>query len=530
EFNAGAMENPACVTIRDQYLFRGAATGDEIQTRDNTIAHEMAHMWFGDLVTMRWWDDLWLNESFAEYLSHRALVEATRHTDAWVGSTIIRKAWGYAAERAPSTHPVAGGLALDAQSALQDFDGIAYAKGAAVLRQLIAYVGDAAFVQGLRHHVQAHAFGNADMGDLLASMERSSRLDLASWRAAWLTTAGRDEISAERRGGQLVLRRVTPARHPADRPHTLDTAGYSRGREVFRVPATIHSEWTQLDVVPPAAVVVPNASDLTWAAVRLDDDTVAALPDELALIPDVQVRATIWVALVDSVAQGLVDPAVFFAVLAAAWPHETHAAIMHRVALVAAKRFLPHFTAPAMREPTRHLLSVAGEATLELAEPGSSTALGAARLVAQVSADRERLARWLAGERLPRGLEHDSDFRWLVLGNLAYRGWVATAEIEAARAGDSTLQGALNALCCRASLPDAGSKAWAWEQLTSEEAGRSNYELNHLAEGFWRADDDSVVRPYVARYFEEIPLLAGWVGEDALARVVLLAFPKVIED
>jgi aminopeptidase N len=157
EFNAGAMENPGCVTLRDQYVFRGATTHDEVLTRSGTISHEMAHMWFGDLVTMQWWDDLWLNESFAEYMSHRTLCEATEFTDAWVDSSMARKPWGYAAERMPSTHPVAGSPAPDAQSALQNFDGISYAKGAATLRQLIAHIGDAAFISGVAEYLRSHA-------------------------------------------------------------------------------------------------------------------------------------------------------------------------------------------------------------------------------------------------------------------------------------------------------------------------------------------------------------------------------------
>ncbi|MDN5718042.1 MAG: M1 family aminopeptidase, partial [Janibacter sp.] len=167
EFNAGAMENPGCVVIRDSYLFRGAVGRDELLTRANTISHEMAHMWFGDLVSPQWWDDLWLNESFAEYMAHRCLVEATEYTEAWVDSTMSRKSWGYGAERAPSTHPVAGSPAPDAKSALANFDGISYAKGAAVIRQLIEFIGDEAFLAGIRQYLGDHSFGNGTLADFL---------------------------------------------------------------------------------------------------------------------------------------------------------------------------------------------------------------------------------------------------------------------------------------------------------------------------------------------------------------------------
>jgi aminopeptidase N len=197
EFNAGAMENPGCVTLPRPVPLPGPGDRGRDAHAANTIAHEMAHMWFGDLVTMTWWDDLWLNESFAEYMSHRTLVAATEFTDAWVDSAVARKVWGYAAERLPSTHPVAGSPAPDAASALQNFDGISYAKGAATLRQLIAYIGDDAFIAGVRDHLTAHAYGNAALADFLAAMERASGKDLTAWSDAWLRTARLDTVGVE---------------------------------------------------------------------------------------------------------------------------------------------------------------------------------------------------------------------------------------------------------------------------------------------------------------------------------------------
>ena len=212
EFNAGAMENPGCVTFRDTMVFRGAAARDEVLSRTNTIAHEMAHMWFGDLVTMQWWDDLWLNESFAEYMAHRTCVAATEFTDAWVDSTVARKAWGYAAERTPSTHPVAGSPAPDAQAALQDFDGISYAKGAATLRQLIAHIGDDAFIAGVGDYLREHSYGNGTLADFMGFMERASGQSLGDWSRAWLLTAGVDVISVDRSDG--VVERTVPTQLP----------------------------------------------------------------------------------------------------------------------------------------------------------------------------------------------------------------------------------------------------------------------------------------------------------------------------
>jgi aminopeptidase N len=533
EFNAGAMENAGCVTLRDQYVYRGAMTHDEVLTRSGTIAHEMAHMWFGDLVTMRWWDDLWLNESFAEYMAHRTLYDATEFTDAWVDASVARKPWGYAAERMPSTHPVAGSPAPDAQSALQNFDGISYAKGAATVRQLIAYIGDAAFVAGVGDYLRSHAYGNAALTDFLAAMQRASGKDLQGWADAWLRTAGLDAISVEMAIDQGVItsasvRRVPPAAQPADRPHSFDVAGFSGGTEVFRVVTTVGSDQSALPELagkPAASMVVPNAADLTWANIKLDAATVAAAPAELSAVPQAQARAVVWAALIDGVALAEVDPRHLLAVLAASWAAESNQSIVNRVGLQMYQRIIPQFIPVPEHRGAYAVMATAAATMLAQCEPGSSRALVAARYVAITSADEDLLRRWASGQRLPEGLGADSDFRWLALGNLARRGAIGPTEIDAALERDRTMLGNLNALQSKASAPGAAAKAWAWEQITGEH-GRSNYELNALAEGFWHASDQDVVRPYVARYFTDVPALSGRVGEDALARVAKLAYPS----
>ncbi|CAN7506863.1 aminopeptidase N [Terrabacter sp. LjRoot27] len=537
EFNAGAMENPGCVTFRDQYLYRGAATRDELLSRANTVSHEMSHMWFGDIVTMKWWDDLWLNESFAEYMSHRCLVDATEYTDAWVDSSIVRKVWGYGAERSPSTHPVAGVEALDAQSALQNFDGISYAKGAATLRQLIAYVGDDQFIAGVRAYLTDKSYGNGTLADFLAAIETASGKDLEAWSRAWLLTADRDTISVdiEEQAGVVesaVVRREAPADRPADRPHAFDVAGWTDGRELGRVRVTVTGPETtlaELEGTPEPAVVVPNASDLTWARVRLSDATVAALPSQLGQIPDEQARAVVWSSLIDGVHGATVSPEAFLDVFDAVWPLETNSSILTRVAGYAEHRIVPYFVPRASQEAAMARLNRAGVGLLERATAGTTESLAAARLVAGTSDDEALLRAWADGQGLPAGLEDDGDFRWIVVRNLAARGLIGVAEVEGFRGKDDTLQGGLNALMCRASLPDAEAKAWAWEQLTGRQ-GRSNYEMVHLARGFWVAPDDALVADYVPRYFTDVPAMSAWVGEDALSRVVLVAFPRVFDD
>ncbi len=549
EFNALAMENPGCVTIRDELLFRGAATPDEILGRDSTICHEMAHMWFGDLVTMQWWDDLWLNESFAEYLSYRVLAETGVHPGAWVGATMVRKPWGYAAERAPSTHPVAGSPALDADSALQDFDGISYAKGSSLLRQLIAYVGDDAFVAGVRDHLARHSYGNATLADFVGSIARASGEDLTAWVDAWLLTAGRDTISAHVGEHGVTVTRARPlagsvppsVSTTADRRHRLDVAGYVAGREVFRVDVTTTGDETVVPLPSPVAVgaqgpgeaalvVIPNAADLTWAVVDLPAARWAGLPGLLSHLPDGKFRATVWVAAIDAVAQARLSPAALVDLFCAAWPLEDDPAILQRVAALLAARYLPDFFAPEQREPQRHRVSEAAKQLLGRAEPGSPQSVAAARVVAAVTSDQLLLREWAGGLGLPQGLGGDSDFRWIVLRNLSARGLLSPVELDAAAHDDATIQGRLNALECRASMPDAESKAWAWAELTGRGGGHSNYELNHLAQGFWQFEDADVVRPYVERYFTDVPAMREWVGEDALARVAQLAFPMVVEE
>jgi aminopeptidase N len=538
EFNAGAMENPGCVTLRDQYVFRGAATHDEVLTRSNTISHEMAHMWFGDLVTMRWWDDLWLNESFAEYMSDRTLYEATEFTDAWVDASMARKPWGYAAERTPSTHPVAGSPAPDAQSALQNFDGISYAKGSATLRQLIAHIGDAAFIAGIGEDLRSHAFDNATLADFLGAMESASGKNLQDWADAWLRTTGLDAISVDLAAPDglitsAMVRRIAPAAYPADRPHTLDIAGFASGTQVFRVLTRLNSDQTalpELEGLRAANLVIPNAADLTWATIKLDPTTLAAAPTELPLVPDAQARAVVWTALMDGVALTEIDPRHMLAVLATSWAGENNQSIINRVGLQMSQRIIPQFILEPEQEGAFAVMAQAAGSMLARSEPGSSRALVAARYVATTSADEDLLRRWASGEGLPEGLGEDSDFRWVVLGNLARRGAIGPAEIDAALEQDHTMQGTLKALQAKASEPDASAKVWAWEQLTGDH-GRSNYELNALATGFWHASDLEVVRPYVARYFSDVPRLSGSVGEDALARIATLAYPSnVVEE
>ena len=423
-------------------------------------------MWFGDLVTMRWWDDLWLNESFAEYMAYRTTSEVTEFPDAWVEFGVIRKLWGYAAERAPSTHPVAGSPAPDAQSALGNFDGISYAKGASVIRQLIAHIGDDAFVAGVREHLRSHAYGNGDLGQFLAAMESASGRSLGAWSAAWLETAGADRLAV----ADGVLTRTPPPAHPADRPHTLDVAAYLEGREVARVDVVVSGSRTTvpgLDVVPPGALVVPNAGDLTWAEVSLDPETVAALPVAMASVPDAQARAVLWVALLGAMSRSEVDPRVVLEVFTNAWPREGSAAVLARTALVVTNRLVPIFLPSVEQEAALARVAGAADALLDRSASvdgaeGDALAVVAARVWAGAGADIDRLRRWAVGDGIPDALAGDDDFRWRVLRRLSALDALTDDEIDEAEAADRSLAGSLAALGVRAVRPTAAAKEWAW--------------------------------------------------------------------
>ncbi len=527
EFNAGAMENPGCVTIRDPYVYRGAAAEDEVLLRSNTISHEMAHMWFGDLVTMRWWDDLWLNESFAEYMAYRTSVDATGYPDAWVEATVHRKAWGYAAERTPSTHPVAGAPAPDGDTALQNFDGISYAKGASVLRQLIAHIGDGAFVAGVRAYLSAHAYGNGEFADFLAALESSSGRSLADWSAEWLQTAGADRIALDPATGAVT--RTPPLDHPADRPHTFDIAGYDDGVESWRVTTTVEADDSTVDGTRPAEVVVPNAGDLTWATVALDGATLRRLPDTLASVPDPQARAVVWMALVDGMCLAEIDPRHVLRVFESAWPAETDPAIVSRVAAQVTGRVVAQFLPDTEQPGATARVAAAARRLLESAVESEGLGLAAARVLARTGVDVDELHRWSRGVGVPAGLGDDADLRWVVVTRLAELGAVDEAAIAAFADADRTMTGALGALTARAARPTAEAKAAAWADLTRNR-DRSNYELNAIATGLWMSAPRELQARYAERYFTDIPQMQDWVGEDALARVAVVSYPSRFVD
>jgi aminopeptidase N len=512
DFNAGAMENPGCVTLRDAYVFRSSVTDADRLDRAITVAHEMAHMWFGDLVTMRWWDDLWLNESFAEYLGHRVI-----GTHSWVEFGAKRKAWGYIADRRPSTHPVAGNGAADTESALTEFDGISYAKGASVLRQLAAQVGDDVFLGGLRRHIAGHAHGNAEFADLMAAWTAAGAQDLDRWARGWLLTAGLDELSAA--DGVLTRRRGDDS----SRPHAVTIGAYAAdGGEVGTVEVTAAADRTPLGL-PPAALTLPDARDETWAKVTLTPADWQAMPVILPGVRDARTRVAIWTALRLAVADAEVDPRAAVDLAVAALPTETDDAII-TAAGDWLGRTVAAYLSDANRDDALDRMAECGLAITHAAAAGSGRQLAAARVAIEATADRELLRAWLADERLPAGLVVDTELRWAALTQLSRLGDLTVAEIGAELAADNSAAGVVHAARCRSARPDPAEKAAIWETMMRDQ-DIANYELYASAGGFWDPHQKELTAVYAPRYFAEIAatsgLRTGWVRD----RFVALAYP-----
>lgn len=504
EFNAGAMENPGCVTIRDALVFTGRPSRADQVWRSALIAHEMAHQWFGDLVTPRWWDDLWLNESFAEYLGNRVTADATEFSDAWVEVAYGRRQWGLTADLRSSTHPVAGNGAVDAQSALQDFDGISYAKGSSILGQLNTMLGDEAFFGGVRTLFTERRFGTIELDDVVRAWEQTSGLDLEPTVRPWLRTSGPDVIELDRAAG--VVRRTPPAHDPdTQRPHR------------FGIARSTASGWHVEDVVldrPELSfevaddeVVLLDPHFATWASTLLDDRSAERLVDLLPGIEDDLMRAGVWNNVRSSVHQGRLSPARAVDLVEASYPVEDSGVTGRRTLAWVLEWLLP--LAP---EGSSERVHAAARAQLDAAPAGSERQMTAYRGAVATCADAEALRAWLAAP--PSGIELDVELRWQLLVRLAALGATDADELDAALAADRTDAAVVEHSRARASLPTAEAKAYAWARFTGE-VEVPNYELGAAGLGMWRAGQDDVTAPYVERYFAELPgtaeVRSGWV-------------------
>ncbi|GLZ00892.1 aminopeptidase N [Actinoplanes sp. NBRC 103695] len=535
EFNAGAMENPGLVTFRDEFIYESAVTDSERAMRANVIAHEMAHMWFGDLVTMTWWDDLWLNESFAEYMGSRITAEATRFSGAWTSFAVGRKSWGLRADQRPSTHPVAPSRVDDTELALLNFDGISYAKGACVLKQLVAFLGDEAFLSGVNAHFGAHRFGNATLADLLDALTTASGRDLSAWAEAWLRTAQvnvlRTEVSLADDGtyAEVAVVQTAHEQYPVLRPHRLALGVYDRAadgtvgrRELIEVDLPAGVERTvlpELTGAPAADLLLLNDGDLGYAKIRLDDASLANVPMMLPLLGDSLARAVIWSAIIDAVKDGERPVAELVTLVLAALPMETEVVVVEDV-LAMTRNLVDRYATPETRPAALELLAQACDRLLTVAEAGGSQQLAAARALIASTVDTARIRGWLSDEGAPEGLAVDAELRWLILYRLVKLGAAAEAEIEAEYARDRTATGERFSLRCRAALPTAEAKAAAWHKIIADADGTSARMAEAAAAGFWQPEQTALTDPYVARYFAEMPEMfrvRGGIGAEVIS-------------
>lgn len=552
EFNAGAMENAGCVTIRDEYLYRSRVTNASYETRDNTILHELAHMWFGDLVTMTWWDDLWLNESFAEFASHFAQEKIRDVTgvgdDPWATFCNARKNWAYRQDQLPSTHPVAADM-VDLEAVELNFDGITYAKGASVLRQLVAFVGTEPFLAGVRSYFTTHAWGNTQLSDLLGALTEASGRDLSFFAADWLQTAGvntlRAEFTVDDQGifTSFGLRQTAPEQWPTLRHHRLAIGLYNEvdGRLVRtdRVEVDIAGEFTEIAEMvgkKRPALLLPNDDDLTYAKIRLDAVSLQTLVDGIDKLDSALGRALCWGAAWDMCRDAEMTGADYVTLALAGVGVETDQTAVQAV-LGQCRTAIDSFT-PVVDRAALNDRFVAGLARLlKEAEAGSDHQLSFARALAtaaQSEASTAVVKAWLDGAEVPDGLAVDTDLRWHLLTNLCRAGAAGEAEIAAELERDATARGAERAAGARAALPSAEAKAEAWRLATVEDT--PNETQFQICANFWQYGQDEVLAPFVASYREVVEAISagrdGWADRSSAIRqhVLGLLFPRTLMD
>jgi aminopeptidase N len=538
EYNLGAMENPGCVTFTEDYVFRAKETDSAYQGRANTILHEMAHMWFGDLVTMRWWDDLWLKESFADFMGSYALAEATRWTDAWVTFANRRKSWAYRQDQLPTTHPIVANI-NDLEDAKLNFDGITYAKGASVLKQLFAYVGEEAFIEGARRYFKQHAYGNTTLGDLLAALEGTSGRDLGTWSKAWLETAGVNTLFEveEARGadGGIEITQLPDEASGVLRPHRIVVGCYAE--EGGRVERTGGHE---LDVTgattripgtggPAPQFVLLNDQDLTYAKVRFGARAAAFLERNLSRFTDPFARSLCWSSLWNTTRDAELPGSAFVAYV------DRHAGAESDVGVLAnllgqVGVVLDRYLAPQVRPEAAALAEAAARRELAAAAPGSDHQLAWLRFLAAVAASDEaldQLAGLLSGELELPGLPIDSKLRWLLLTALTSAGRASDEELAAELARDQTAAGRMHYARALAARPTAQAKAEAWHSAV-ESGDQPGDLIEEALQGMARPDRIDLLRPFVEPYFAMLDTMWAERTIENAARIVLLGFPGLI--
>jgi len=544
EFNAGAMENAACVTILEDYVFRSRVTHHAYEQRANTVLHELAHMWFGDLVTMTWWDDLWLNESFAEWAAHYSSVGATRYRDAWTTFLIQRKGWAYRQSQLSSTHPIAADM-VDLEAVEVNFDGITYAQGASALRQLVAWVGEKEFLEGLTAYFDRHAWGNTRLADLLVELEQSSGRDLSGWSAAWLETSGvnllRPELEVD---DDDTLRRVAVVQDPPTsppgvpavlRPHrialglyTMTPRGLERTRRLEIDVVGARTEVPELIGHPMPDLLLLNDDDLTFAKIRLDERSLRTAIDSLKTLSDPLPRALIWAAAWDMLRDAEMPMAGFLALVETGLGSESDISVITTLCSQT-KAAIEQFSGLGKREGYRDRWSALTRRLSEAAEPGSDNQLAFARAYSAGCRTPEQAAvlrRWLDGSA-PAGLAVDTDLRWTFLLRLLALGEADPAEIDAELARDDTATGRRQAAMARAAVPTMAAKERAFADAV-ESDDLPNALLVATLSGFVQTDQRELHRAFLPRYFAAIPGAWETRTNETAQTIVLGLYPATL--
>jgi aminopeptidase N len=522
ELKEGAMENAGAVTILEDYIFRSRVTDFAREARGETILHELAHMWFGDLVTMRWWDDLWLNESFATWAGTLAQAEATRWTTAWTTFAQLYKGWAYRQDQLATTHPIAADIP-DIEAVEVNFDGITYAKGASVLKQLVAYVGRENFLAGVRKYFAAHAWGNATLSDLLTALEETSGRDLASWSQGWLETAGVNtlrpsySVDAEGRFTSFSVLQEAPDTHPVLRSHRIAIGLYDRTDSGLirtrRLEVDVAGERT---LVPELAgqsrpdLVLVNDDDLTYAKIRLDGHSQQTLISSIGEFTESLPAALCWSAAWDMCRDGEMAARDYVRLVLSGVSSIADISVVQtllRQASVAVRRYVD----PAWRATGLELMANSLRPLTLEAAAGSDAQLAYVRTfvgVATSSEDLAFLAGLLDGSVVLDGLTVDTDLRWTLLVQLVSRGVLGVAEIDAELAKDPTDAGERHAATCRAAIPAVPAKRAAWEALVGGELPLAVFRA--VLAGFVDLDHPELMEPYCPEYFG----LIGKVWQD----------------
>ncbi|MEW2137341.1 aminopeptidase N [Streptomyces sp. NPDC005409] len=551
EYNLSAMENAATVILRETFVFRSKVTDAVRHRRAATILHELAHMWFGDLVTMRWWDDIWLKETFATYMSVRAQVATTRWSDSWTGFANADKANAYRQDQLPSTHPVYS-PAGDIEQALENFDHITYYKGASAIKQLVTWVGDEQFFEGMRKYFAAHAWGNSTLADLLGALEQASGRDLGAWSREWLSQAGvntlRPQYTVDAGGAftSFAVLQEAAEEHPTLRSHRLAVGLYSRGERglerVGRVEVDVtgaRTEVPELIGTRRPDVVLLNDDDLTYALIRLDEHSLGALLGSAAGVGDFTEglpRALSWAAAWDMVRAGELAARDYVRLVLAGVDSESDTEVvqsLHASLLTA----LDQYVAPTARTRLTDTVAAAARRRLSTSPPGSDVQLSWALLFARVAQRPEDLALIAdlrAGAATVEGLAVDVELRWALLAALVRAGQAGPAEIEAERELDGTTTGAENAAGALAAMPDARATAEAWEAAVHGTVSNGTQRaliggtFSPIGLGVVQSGRRDLLREHTERYFAEIGEV--WAGRSAeVARTVVVGlYPRLL--